>query len=243
MYLVTLDGKLFLAPIHEPHNILDVGTGSGIWAIDAAEQNPTAVVIGVDLSPIQPIFVPPNCSFEVDDVTQEWTYQPDFFDFIHVREMFGSIPDWDYFLAEAFRCTKPGGYIEIVEHSVEPIADDDTQPPGHFYWEWGRTVVEMGEHNGKSFSIWKEAKERLERAGFVDAVEVPYMWPMNGWPRDPKLKEIGRWNQLRLHSGIEGFMLRLLTSVGGWPYDRSQLFLAEMRQNLRNGTCHAYLPG
>lgn len=33
MYLLTLDQKLYLAPIESPQNILDVGTGTGIWAI------------------------------------------------------------------------------------------------------------------------------------------------------------------------------------------------------------------
>ena len=37
MYLVMLDGNLVVPPIENPQNILDVGTGTGIWAIDAAE--------------------------------------------------------------------------------------------------------------------------------------------------------------------------------------------------------------
>lgn len=31
MYHLTLDDKLHLAPLHEPKQILDVGTGTGIW--------------------------------------------------------------------------------------------------------------------------------------------------------------------------------------------------------------------
>jgi hypothetical protein len=33
MYLLTLDQKLHLAPIQHPQEVLDVGTGTGIWAI------------------------------------------------------------------------------------------------------------------------------------------------------------------------------------------------------------------
>jgi ribosomal protein L11 methylase PrmA len=33
MYLMTLEGKLHLAPLENPQNILDVGTGTGIWAM------------------------------------------------------------------------------------------------------------------------------------------------------------------------------------------------------------------
>ena len=37
MYLIMLDGTLVVPPIENPQNILDVGTGTGIWAIDVAE--------------------------------------------------------------------------------------------------------------------------------------------------------------------------------------------------------------
>lgn len=215
MYNLTLDRKLHLAPLQSPHNILDLGTGTGIWAIDMADAYPTAHVLGTDLSPIQPDFIPPNCEFEIDDATLEWTFPENHFDFIHLREMFGSIGDWDQLFAQAFRHTKPGGWIEIVEHSVEPACDDGTMRPGHFYEEWGRTVVACGERLGKSFRIWEEAKGHMERAGFESVTEVRYKWPMNGWSSDPKHKDIGRWNQLRLHDGVEGFMLRLLTTVLG----------------------------
>lgn len=52
MYLLTLDRKLHLAPLQHPQRILDAGTGTGIWAIDMADQYPAATVVGTDLSPI-----------------------------------------------------------------------------------------------------------------------------------------------------------------------------------------------
>ena len=55
LYTMLLEEKLFLAPIGtNPHRILDLGTGSGIWAIDMADLYPSAEVLGVDLAPIQP---------------------------------------------------------------------------------------------------------------------------------------------------------------------------------------------
>lgn len=147
---------------------------------DMADEYPSARVTGVDLSPIQPAFVPPNCVFEIDDMALPWTYSRNQFDFIHVREMFGSIPDWDEFFRQSWRCLKPGGYIEVVEHSVEPISDDDTVGPDHFYTHWGQTVVESGNLSGKSFTIWRESADRLKRLGFEDVVEHKFKWPMNG---------------------------------------------------------------
>jgi tRNA G46 methylase TrmB len=47
--LQLLDGDLHLAPLGDPQRILDIGTGTGIWAIDAADRYPAAKVIGTDL--------------------------------------------------------------------------------------------------------------------------------------------------------------------------------------------------
>ncbi|KAL1966545.1 hypothetical protein VTN77DRAFT_4467 [Rasamsonia byssochlamydoides] len=37
IYLLVLGGKLHLSPIANPQRVLDLGTGTGIWAIDFAE--------------------------------------------------------------------------------------------------------------------------------------------------------------------------------------------------------------
>ena len=57
---------------------------------------------GVDISPIQPGFIPPNVRFEVDDINKHpWTYPDDHFDYIHIRSMSGSVPDWTKFYQSA----------------------------------------------------------------------------------------------------------------------------------------------
>lgn len=37
IYRLLLGGKLYLAPIKEPQRVLDLGTGTGIWAMEFAE--------------------------------------------------------------------------------------------------------------------------------------------------------------------------------------------------------------
>ena len=66
-------------------------------------QHPEAKVIANDISPIQPNWVPQNLTFEVDDVEEEWMYAPEFFDYIHLRSLSGSIQNWPDLLGNAYR--------------------------------------------------------------------------------------------------------------------------------------------
>jgi hypothetical protein len=57
----------------------------------SADEHPDSTVIGNDLSPIQPLWVPANCKFIVDDLESEWLYQPsEAFDYIHGRGLGGA---------------------------------------------------------------------------------------------------------------------------------------------------------
>jgi ubiquinone/menaquinone biosynthesis C-methylase UbiE len=37
-----MGGQVYFAPVIDPQQILDIGTGTGIWAIDAGEEYPGA---------------------------------------------------------------------------------------------------------------------------------------------------------------------------------------------------------
>lgn len=37
IYSLILDGEIHIAPIKTPQRVLDIGTGTGIWAVDFAE--------------------------------------------------------------------------------------------------------------------------------------------------------------------------------------------------------------
>ena len=63
MIRISMDNKLHLAPIGDkPGKILDVGTGTGIWAIEMGDEYPNAEVLGTDLSPTQPSWYVVSCN-------------------------------------------------------------------------------------------------------------------------------------------------------------------------------------
>lgn len=90
-YTMCQNGELYLAPIENPQMILDLGTGTGIWAIETADKLPSATVIGTDIAAVQPEWVPPNCAFQIDDAEDDWTFPAEYFDFVHNRDFLQSI--------------------------------------------------------------------------------------------------------------------------------------------------------
>ncbi|EXA36829.1 hypothetical protein FOVG_12710 [Fusarium oxysporum f. sp. pisi HDV247] len=240
LFRVVLNGKLYEAPIGKnPQNVLDVGCGTGIWAIDMADLHPSAEVIGVDLSPIQPNFIPPNCRFEVDDINKEWTFAENKFDFIHIRYMTGTVPDWTELLKKAQRHLKPGGWIEHVELWGDARADDDTMSPESPLKTWVKIFEQVGEKIGNPF-FWNPADE-FEKAGLKNITEKKVKVPIGTWAKDKDLKQWGAWNRQFLLQGLEGFSIRSLTELLGWEYEKAQVFLVEMRKELLNPKLHSYV--
>lgn len=69
--------------------------------------------------------VPPNCRFEIDNFEEEWNFSRPF-DFIHGRELEGSIRDHDRLFAQCFRNLSPEGFLEMKSMQVEFSSDDGT---------------------------------------------------------------------------------------------------------------------
>ncbi|KAM0582830.1 hypothetical protein ACHAP6_008566 [Verticillium nonalfalfae] len=240
--LLYFDNKLFQAPIGDhPMRVLDVGTGTGIWAIDFADQFPAAQVVGTDISPIQPAWVPPNCEFVMDDAQLEWTWPADHFDYIHIRDLYGSIGDWSALYSRAYRYLKPSGWFEDVELDIRAHSDVINDPE-HVFHRWNRVFQEAGEKVGKTFKIATGSRMRdlMDEVGFVEVTERKFRLPIGAWCLDPKLKEIGQFVQMFVEGGIEGFGLYLLTQVMGWKYEECQVLIAQMRKALRNKKLNAY---
>ncbi|KAI0538717.1 S-adenosyl-L-methionine-dependent methyltransferase [Xylaria digitata] len=239
------DGKITMAHIDDSvRKVLDVGCGTGIWAIDFADQYPHAEVIGVDISPSQPQWIPPNLKFEIDDITLPWTYEPNSFDYIHMRWLIGAIPNWYTLFREAFQTLKPGGIFESKESSAVIQSDDGTVPYGSALDQWGRVFSEAGKKFGRTFRPVEEdiQVKAMQAAGFVDLKVYNMKTTLGPWPADPKHKEIGQYARLALEQDVEGFIMYMWTTVLGWTREEITVYAAHLRRELRSPNFHAYYP-
>ncbi|KZF23408.1 S-adenosyl-L-methionine-dependent methyltransferase [Xylona heveae TC161] len=242
-YTLLLENKLFLSPIPEkPQKILDLGTGTGIWAIDVADTYPSAQVIGTDLAPVQPTWVPTNCQFEIDDAEDDWVYAKDNFDLIHGRDFTFAIRNWTKLIHQSYEHLKPGGYLELSCVYPVPKCDDGTLPPDSAYVEVSRTYNEMAKLAGCPADSPLHYKEWMEKEGFEDVKEVIYRMPTSPWPKDKRLKKIGGFEKLNLLEGAQGFLVRGFTGVLGRTREELELLLARLREELRTPKFHSYVP-
>jgi hypothetical protein len=67
-----------------------------------AELHPSAVVTGIDISGIQPEYVPVNLQFFIDDFNSRAYCEEKRYDLIHGRGLDGSVLDWPGFISKCF---------------------------------------------------------------------------------------------------------------------------------------------
>ena len=239
-HTLLLGGEHHLAPLKDPKKILDVGTGTGLWAIEMADRFPNATVIGVDLSPIQPEWVPDNLQFEIDDIESTWLWKPSTFDYIHSRLMISSISDWNQLCKNAFDHLKPGGWLELQELDPRVLSDDGTHEQAPNHSSFINHIIEACKQLGRPISKYSEHKAFLEEAGFVDIEEHFFKVPINTWPRDPQLKEVGKCILASYFAGYEGIGIGFFTRVLGWTADEFAVYLARIRAELKDRRLHTY---
>lgn len=239
LWLLTLHDKLFLAPIENPGRILDIGSGTGLWAVDIADQFPSAEVIATDLSPILYTTAPPNLTYEIDDANLFWTYQPNHFDFIHIRGLTGCIQSWPETYKQGYECLAPGGWVEHLEFAINTNADPSSEKHADkMFTAFSESVLGVGEKTGMTFKIIGQMKELMHEAGFVDICEERFIWPIGPWPKDPYLKDLGRWGERNWTEGIEGWVMALYTRLLGWTYQEVQAFVKDFRAEIKNRKNH-----
>ncbi|KAJ9157233.1 Methyltransferase domain-containing protein [Pleurostoma richardsiae] len=235
-----LNGKLGLAPAENAHRVLDLGTGTGIWAIDFAEENPGASVLGIDLSPIQPDHLPPNCQFEIDDAEDAWVWSQKF-DYVHAKNFIPFIGDIPKLMRNIHDNLNPGGYVEMLEAPMLFRAVDNTLE-GTPLLKWNNWMLEGVRRMGRNPLAALQLNKLMAEAGFVNITEKRLAVPINAWAKGAEHKVLGAMEMINLLEVAQGITMTVFTKALGWSEEEVEMLLTDVRNNLKDRSIHAYLP-
>ncbi|OJD14058.1 hypothetical protein AJ78_05564 [Emergomyces pasteurianus Ep9510] len=242
MIVKLCGGKLHFAPLDSPQRIIDIGTGTGVWAIEMGDQYPGASILGIDLSPIQPIWVPPNVKFMVDDAECPWLHPNDHFDFVHIRHLTAAIKDFPKLVKAAYNKLKPGGWVEIQEFYYQVQCDDDTMPDDYAFAKWLHLMKEgLAKFNVDLLSP-KKNPGYLRDAGFTNVTEQVFKIPIGTWPKSRPLKKIGLYNRCLISDGLQGDSMKPFIKALGWTLEEIEVFNIGVRKSVEDSSIHSYLP-
>lgn len=231
VFLHVLEGELTLAPLHEPTHILDIGTGTGEWAIKMAEMHPHCEVVGTDISAIaETRSVPMNVFFEVEDA-EDWERLPDAYDLIHFRCMEGAFQDWKFIYDNVFYSLKPGGWVEIQDFdSTDGFAKFVSQfPPDSPMRQMISDTEIAARKAGRPRGIGHLDPRLLMDAGFVDVTAREYVIPIT-----VAEKSAGKIWLISCLDSIEAYFLRLLTTYMGWDPEKCKAACEAAARDLAN---------
>jgi len=190
-------------------------------------------------SPSYPVpSVPPNCRFEVDDAEDNWIFTHKF-DYVHGRYLIGGLGDFPKVFRSSLANLNPGGWAEFQEYYAELQCIDDSLK-GTALERWNLLFLEAVEKAGKNGRSAAKFRKQMTDAGFEDVVERKFALPGNPWAKGPHQKMLGLMQQTNILDGIHGMSINLFTKVLGWTVQEVEVFLVDVRKDLKDTRIHFY---
>ncbi|KAJ3820394.1 S-adenosyl-L-methionine-dependent methyltransferase [Lentinula raphanica] len=204
-------GGLTYAPLDKPSRILELGSGTGAWSVEAARIFPEAEVIAADMSPLpETLMTPSNLSFKQMNFLEPFPFHPGSFDVVHMRFVLIHLPKPDNYIHRLASLLRPGGWLllEDVNHTLL----DANRPVGPGVQALYRGYREHMQKQGVDPGVGARLKNMLETSkqfGEVNEVVIPcYMNPKS--TEDPALQDLGEI----LKYSIDGVYVGIMDKVG-----------------------------
>ena len=138
------------------------------------------------------------------------------------------------------RHTAPGGYFELQELDHRFRSDDGSLEEDSNLASWSQIITDAAVTYNRPIPLYNEYLKLFKMAGFEDVREVFIKSPSNPWPKDPKLKDVGRYQLLCHMDGFEGVSLGLLCRGASWKAEEVSVLAAKMRPEVRDRSIHSY---
>jgi hypothetical protein len=198
-------------------------------------------VVGTDLYPILSKYreFPPNVKFYIEDATSpDWGDKP--FSYIHTRMLLGCFADFKEIIQRSFDYLEPGGWMESVELDTKLFCSDGTVTQDNPLLEWGRLQSEATNYIGRPVRIANKLNKWYQDCGFTEVREEVYNLPINPWPKDPRLKFLGKCWARQLVTGLSAFSLRPFQAAFGWDQTTTEVAIVNAKKSIDDRSIHAY---
>lgn len=123
---------------------------------------------------------------------------------------------------------------------IMPRCDDGTLGQNSALMQWGRYLMDATDRAYRPLAYNTETRAMLEQQGFVEIQEQVIKVPLNPWPADPHLKDIGRWFNLGMVQGLEAVSLGPMTRIFGWTKEDVDRLVLEVKRELCSRRYHGY---
>ncbi|ORY68854.1 S-adenosyl-L-methionine-dependent methyltransferase [Pseudomassariella vexata] len=238
-FTLLMDGKLSWAPLTEPPaHAVDIATGTGVWALEFAKQYPESMLIGTDLSRIQPDPAIPNCFFVKEDVEDDWVFSHSF-EYIHARFVNTCFDNPKMVISHAFKNLNPGGWIEYQDTAPQFLFMDGSLD-GTALGKWSDLCRQGMAAMGKDALVSAKYKFWFKEA-VVNVTEKKIPWPCNGWPADPRFQQVGKHQLQNILDGIRGVAWEMLKAAGMTPSE-IESFIEQVKEEAQDKNTRFFMP-
>ena len=239
IYLPALDDQLMLGLIpRSAKRILDIGTGTGDWAIGIAERFPKAEIIATDITnAFQPASAPPNVFFELDDAQNEWAYNEPFH-FIHMRNLSGAFSNWGAIYAEVYKNLRRGGSFEIADRGAIQYK---RETPNSNTSIFNGAIQSAAEKSGRPLDLDHLKKPMFDNAGLSVTKTRVIEIPLGTYDPDPRKKLAGKMAMIATLEGLEAVSLRLLTKHLGWKVEDVRELCEKVQEEIMRPDARAFI--
>ncbi|KAJ7725330.1 S-adenosyl-L-methionine-dependent methyltransferase [Mycena metata] len=230
-------GRLGPAPLIklQPHRILELGCGSGTWAIQAANEFPASQVIAVDQSPLPDRILPANMSFQQADITKKLNFEPESFDAVHCRLVLLYVANVREVIQQISRLLKPGGLLLIEDAELGSWYESGGSATRRFMSK----VREVWTERGADFELGKNIQHMIASLGDFPDIHVRQIrLPFAGNGPDETLNRLG----LAMQKSVVGFSQNLAKRFAeqGFTHDMLLEHLKELEQSDNRITMDMY---
>ncbi|KAF9167824.1 hypothetical protein DFQ26_003018 [Actinomortierella ambigua] len=211
-YNVKLDPKAKL-------NILDVATGTAVWALEMSHEFPNSQIYGVDISPIFPSEIKPaNCHFQLCNILDGLPFEDNYFDFVYQRLLVYALSPSQrkQVYAELLRVLKPGGYLQLVE------SDGVVYNGGPQMELINRLSLETPMRHGVDPRVVQTMRSGLKHAGYANVNSFHIALPVGKWGG-----KVGELSMQNMH-GLGNIWLK--GEIGRMSEEEAQRVLDEAGQ-------------